>query len=62
MRDIDTNEEERQCSTCDKAPLAEGFVIDNGEEYFCNEHEPTYYRTVHQAAPDDNYWTQWEGN
>ena len=62
MRDMDTNEEERQCSTCGKAPLAEGFVIDNGEEYFCNEHEPTYYRTVHQAAPDDNYWTQWEGN
>ena len=56
----------RQCVTCTKErgrkdyPISEGFVIDNGVEYYCNDHEPTWYSAEHDSSPDDTYWTQWD--
>tara|TARA_Y100000310_G_C20403753_1_gene678654 strand:+ start:105 stop:518 length:414 start_codon:yes stop_codon:yes gene_type:complete len=62
---IEKEQEERElsyhyCETCHLF-LSEGFVINGGEEYFCNAHEPTYFKELYEADPDgDTYWTQWD--
>jgi len=51
----------RRCDTCNVA-MSEGYVIAGGEEYFCNDHEPEYFKNLFDADPDgDTYWTEWEG-
>jgi len=51
----------RRCDTCNVA-MSEGYVIGGGEEYFCDDHEPEYFKNLFDADPDgDTYWTEWEG-
>lgn len=55
----------RTCSHCGKE-MSEGFVIDNGMEYYCSEeclhqhytHEE--YMELYDDGEGDTYWTQWE--
>ena len=52
--------DERKCETCGVS-ITEGYCIDGGIEYYCNDHEPLWYRAVYEADPDgDTYWTQWD--
>jgi hypothetical protein len=58
--DQDTAKAWRLCKTC-KVFLVEGFVVGGGEEYYCNDHEPSWFKAVYDANPDgDTYWTQWD--
>jgi hypothetical protein len=53
----------RTCKDCGKG-LTEGYCINGGEEYFCNDHEPAYFLNLYKESEDmesfDTYWTQWE--
>ena len=52
--------EYRHCQTC-KVFMTEGFVIEGGVEYFCNDHEPSWFKEAYEANPDgDTYWTEWD--
>ena len=65
LKDKEHNEEAkeyRRCETCD-AFLTEGYVIENGSMYFCNNHEPSWWKEFIAENPDgsdDTYWTEWE--
>ena len=48
----------RRCETCNVF-LTEGYVIGGGEEYFCNDHEPVYFKELYTDG-GDTYWTQWD--
>lgn len=63
---LETHEmEERCCSHCHQ-PMDSGYVIENGEAYYCSmEHlleHMTYeeYLELHDDGEGDSYWTQWE--
>tara|TARA_R110002110_G_scaffold201873_1_gene412887 strand:+ start:333 stop:710 length:378 start_codon:yes stop_codon:yes gene_type:complete len=53
----------RTCKDCGKE-ITEGYCINGGEEYFCNDHEPVYFLDLYHYSEDteafDTYWTQWE--
>ena len=53
----------RTCNTCE-VKITEGYCINDGEEYFCNEHEPKYFQNLFQLSEDteayNTYWTQWD--
>ena len=51
----------RNCDKCG-IEITEGFVISGGEEYFCNNHEPSYFKDLYGIDLDggETYWTQWE--
>ena len=58
---LEVSLEYRRCEICNVF-LTEGYVIGGGEEYFCNAHEPEYFKKLYDADPDgDTYWTEWEG-
>ena len=50
----------RFCETCKTGPLREGYVLDGGYAYYCNDHQPEGWDKLHDDDPDENYWTQWE--
>ena len=53
-------QEYRRCETC-KVFLTEGYVIEGGFTYFCNDHEPPWFKEAYEANPDgDTYWTNWD--
>jgi len=58
---IDAKWAYRRCEVC-HVFLSEGYVIEGGEEYFCNDHEPPYFKELYDADPEDGdtYWTQWD--
>jgi len=59
-KQAETTKAWRLCETC-KVFLVEGFVINGGESYYCNDHEPSWFKAVYGADPDgDTYWTQWD--
>ena len=53
----------RTCKTC-KIEITEGYVINDEEEYFCNDHEPSYFKDLYRESEDsgesNTYWTQWD--
>ena len=53
----------RICKTC-QVEITEGYCINDGEEYFCNDHEPEYFANLFKYSEDtesfNTYWTQWE--
>lgn len=61
--DIVKPKETRTCSECGKE-MTEGYVIDNGMEYYCNaECLAKHYTDEEWAdlyATGDSYWTSWE--
>ena len=60
VEQLEVSLEYRRCKTCNVF-LTEGYVIGGGEEYFCNNHEPEYFKNLFDADPDgDTYWTQWD--
>lgn len=60
--DIET-EDSRVCKSC-KVQISEGYCINDGEEYFCNDHEPEYFQNLFKLSEDSGqfhtYWTQWD--
>ena len=53
-------DEYRRCETCNVF-LTEGYVIEGGQEYSCNDHEPSWFNATYEEDPDgDTYWTTWE--
>lgn len=55
--------EQRECTNCGK-PMTSGYVINDGEEYFCDDDclhgwysEEEYDELCQQ---DLAYWTEWE--
>ena len=55
---LEVSLEYRRCETCNVF-LTEGYVIGGGEEYFCNDHEPVYFKELYTDG-GDTYWTQWD--
>lgn len=55
--------EMRCCSVCDK-PMREGYVVNDGEEYYCSEdclHTKYTEEEYSQMCDNDTaYWTTWE--
>tara|TARA_R110000824_G_scaffold100783_3_gene239542 strand:+ start:502 stop:738 length:237 start_codon:yes stop_codon:yes gene_type:complete len=55
--------ESRTCDTCG-VKMTEGYCIEGGEEYYCNDHEPADFLESYELSEDtktyDTYWTQWD--
>jgi hypothetical protein len=58
----------RQCSCCEEG-MNEGYVIDGGGEYYCNEeclhtkHTADEIEEMELGADDsESYWTKWESD
>lgn len=53
----------RCCSVCDK-PMREGYVVNDGEEYYCSKdclHTKYTEEEYSQMCDNDTaYWTTWE--
>lgn len=60
---FDYEEEARICSCCNKE-MWEGFCIDDGREYYCNEEclYKVYDRATYEEMYEEGcaYWTEWE--
>jgi hypothetical protein len=65
-KDLQEDEIWRKCDECSK-PMEEGFVIHEGQYYFCDEEcllkNMTWeeYLELHEDGDGDSYWTIWEG-
>lgn len=55
----------RRCTECSK-PMSEGFMVDNGYQYFCSEDCLTKHYTLEEwdamyaDGSTDSFWTEWE--
>lgn len=55
----------RQCSSCNKL-MVEGYVIENGEEYYCcdkcleSNMTREEFEELYNDGEGDSYFTQWE--
>jgi hypothetical protein len=55
----------RQCDKC-KQGMNEGYVINGGDEYYCDdkclhqEYTPEEWYEMSNGDDDDSYWTEWE--
>jgi hypothetical protein len=55
--------ESRTCDTCG-VKMTEGYCIEGGEEYYCNDHEPADFLESYELSEDsgeyNTYWTTYE--
>lgn len=55
----------RYCSQCNEI-MTEGFVIENGDSYYCSEQclhknmTPKEYSNLYDNGNGDSFWTTWE--
>jgi hypothetical protein len=55
----------RQCTDCG-AGMNEGYVIEQGESYYCsdiclhNNYTPAEFDALYDDGEGDSYWTEWE--
>lgn len=55
----------RQCSDCNKL-MVEGYVIENGESYYCsdkcleNNMSRAEFEELYDVGDGDSYYTQWD--
>lgn len=58
-------EETRRCDECNNQ-MDQGFVVNGGEEYYCDEeclhkhYTPEEWAEMYGDGNSDSYWTQWE--
>lgn len=60
---INVNEEKRICTACGSF-MDSGYVIHDGEEYFCSDECLNFYYSWDEydelCQIDEAYWTEWE--
>lgn len=70
---VTDNNDHRTCSNCQASPLAEGFIVNDGDAYYCSsecfdEHDATLYGSFRADGGDDDtdedepdwcFWTTW---
>lgn len=68
-RKVTEENEHRMCSCCGAGPLLEGFVVCDGEHYYCSDKcfkkgDKALWTDLNYGGDDVMeivYWTEWEG-